>query len=1216
MSDEARLLVSLEARLNQFEKAFDRAGNVAERGWQRVEKRTKEAGDRMSASMGESVEKMNRTLGLIGLGIGLREVEEMIDAYARLSARVNIAAGSVEKGAAVLERLDVASRQARVSNDDLANSYLQSKDQLDALGYSTETQIEYHQALATALKLSGASADKAATIQDALAKSLADGGIQSKALNKMFVDGGRLAKVFADYLGVPVSQLAVMADQGKLTSNVMVRALKGSLGQLNDELSKHPMQFSEAITALRDALEDYVGKAALAAGIGDSLGASVKFVTENFNSLADGAAAAAAVLLSRYLPGLARIAATTLTNPWIALAAGAAAAAYAIDEYDGKIKLADGSLVTLKDLAGSAWEEIKAGGEIAAQAIEAAYVEAVQFVTKALSGVGVTLNDLEKFTINFAQGVVSSIVFVYDETIAVFKGLPPALAELFINALNSIRATFEDLLNFIVDGLNQVIGLANMAGDRIGAHIPTFDRIDLGRFKNDYAGAGKALGKALGDGLDDALKPRVRQTLDAMRSAASAALDNFQKKAAQHAQIREAGARQSNASAAIDTQDNEKPAVNKQWEADIRKFQQNLVLMRAETAARASATGTINQQDAAIEAFRKEQELLNQAQAAGVEITDQVKEKIHSLGEAYRQVALAAKEVADAQQEARKAAADFENAEKSSFKGFFQDLAKGKSATEALRNALYNLGTKLMDAGLDQIANSLFKNTGSFLAQPNSGTVGSANIAAGVVNVGGSGSIPGVGSVAGGSTLPTPSNPLGGLGALFGLAPAAAPALLKPSAPKSIPQAPAPLQSIAKPAPTQAITDTATKAAETALPNFAASPAFKAATETALPNFASSPAFKSAAEKMAPAIAKQSDFASKFDQSKIFGQSGHGQSLTKVYAPDGTTALVDQQYADRFQGLIGDLHERGYKNFRLDQGGGFVDRNMRGTNKLSEHAKGNALDINPANNPFMTHKTDLPSDISQMAQARGLKWGGDWKTRTDPMHFQVDKNVSNDQIAALQQQQQAERLLQQQTVQANAALKTMPPSLQGVQTGSQGLEGALGQMTTQMAAGAPAANSFSSSLQSLISSLASKPGGGGGLMLGGLFGFAEGGQVSGPGSGTSDSVPAMLSDGEFVVNAKAASRHGRLLAMINDGKVPKFATGGPVTGFYHGGNNSVTNINVTAHGSGNGLADQIAEKVARASKASQPPPDTFRRSDTQRLAMAGIATRQAAQRNG
>lgn len=1205
--DETKLLVSLEARLNSFEKAMQRAGTVADRGMSRVEKRVKETGDRLSESMGESVEMMNRSLELIGIGLGLREVEEMIDSYSRLASRLNLAAGSAEKGAAVMERLDGASKEARVSNDALANSYLQSKDQLDALGYSTETQIEFHEALATALKLSGASADKAAAIQDALTKAIADGTVKAKALNLIFTDGGRLAKVFADYLGVPVSQLSLLADQGKLTSNVLVRALKGSLGQLNDELSKKPMEFSEAVTALRDSLEDYIGRAAQAAGVGASLGDSVKFVTENFNALADGAAAAAAIILSRYVPGLARIAATTLTNPWLSLAAGAAAAVYAIEEYDGKIKLADGSLVTLKDLAGAAWDEIKAGGEIAAESIQDAYIEAVQFVTKALSGVGVTMADLEQFTLNFSQGVVSSFVLAYDTIIATFKGLPPALAELFLNAFNGIVSIIEGAINFIVDGLNQVIGLANMAGDEVGAHIPTFDRIDLGRATNDYAGAGKALGKAYGDALSDAAKPRVRQALDALQSAAATSLADFQKKAAEHARTRQADEQTATSGNEIDSTDHEKQAVNKQWEADIRKFQQNIATMRTETAARQQATGSVEEQDAAIEAFKQQQELLNQAQEAGVEITDQVKEKIQSLGEAYRQASLAAKEVAKSQQEMRQAAQEFESAEKSAFTGFFDDLAQGKSASEALRSALAGLGKKLMDLGLNMIANDLFKGTGDFLMQPNSGSVGSANIAAGVVNVGGS-SVPGIGSLTGGSTelgsaLPTPSNPLGGLAQLFGLAPAAVPAVaastLKSSAPKSISETPVEtLKTLGPQAlPTQEITQTARKAAEAALPNFAASPAFGKAVASL------------------PSSVKVPDFAAKFDQTKVFGQTGHGQNLTKVFAPDGTTAMVDQQYADRFQGLIGDLHERGYTNFRLDQGGGFVDRNMRGTNKLSEHAKGDALDINPANNPFMTHKTDLPPDISQMAQARGLKWGGDWKTRTDPMHFQVDKSVSNEQVAALQQQQAAERALQQQTVQANTALKTMPPSLQGVQTGTQGLDGSLQSMTGVLAQGAPATNSFASSIQSLLQSMTAKPGGGG-FMLGGLLGFADGGHVSGPGSGTSDSIPAMLSDGEFVVNSKAASKHGRLLAMINDGKVPKFATGGSVSMGFNNSRSSVTNITVHAPGAQRGIGSEITAAVNKALDARKAPPDSFRRTEMQQLARMGLSSERASRRNG
>ena len=38
--------------------------------------------------------------------------------------------------------------------------------------------------------------------------------------------------------------------------------------------------------------------------------------------------------------------------------------------------------------------------------------------------------------------------------------------------------------------------------------------------------------------------------------------------------------------------------------------------------------------------------------------------------------------------------------------------------------------------------------------------------------------------------------------------------------------------------------------------------------------------------------------------------------------------------------------------------------------------------------------------------------------------------------------------------------------------------------------------------------------------------FASGGEIMGPGTPTSDSVPAMLSDGEFVMNARAVRGAG------------------------------------------------------------------------------------------
>lgn len=58
--------------------------------------------------------------------------------------------------------------------------------------------------------------------------------------------------------------------------------------------------------------------------------------------------------------------------------------------------------------------------------------------------------------------------------------------------------------------------------------------------------------------------------------------------------------------------------------------------------------------------------------------------------------------------------------------------------------------------------------------------------------------------------------------------------------------------------------------------------------------------------------------------------------------------------------------------------------------------------------------------------------------------------------------------------------------------------------------------------------------------------FADGGSIVGAGTGTSDSIPAMLSNGEYVIRASQAKKYHSLLESINSGHMSHFASGGAV----------------------------------------------------------------------
>ena len=82
----------------------------------------------------------------------------------------------------------------------------------------------------------------------------------------------------------------------------------------------------------------------------------------------------------------------------------------------------------------------------------------------------------------------------------------------------------------------------------------------------------------------------------------------------------------------------------------------------------------------------------------------------------------------------------------------------------------------------------------------------------------------------------------------------------------------------------------------------------------------------------------------------------------------------------------------------------------------------------------------------------------------------------------------------------------------------------------------------------------------------GYYEYATGGYITGPGTGTSDSIPAMLSNGEYVIRSEAVDRIGvGTLNAINAGQIPRFADGGSVGDTTESGaGGGVINLHVSA----------------------------------------------------
>lgn len=81
----------------------------------------------------------------------------------------------------------------------------------------------------------------------------------------------------------------------------------------------------------------------------------------------------------------------------------------------------------------------------------------------------------------------------------------------------------------------------------------------------------------------------------------------------------------------------------------------------------------------------------------------------------------------------------------------------------------------------------------------------------------------------------------------------------------------------------------------------------------------------------------------------------------------------------------------------------FNYRAIAGTDRLSNHSYGRAIDINPVQNPYTqrdglvvplgacydpAQKGTITTEVASLFKSYGWDWGGDWKERKDWQHFE------------------------------------------------------------------------------------------------------------------------------------------------------------------------------------------------------------------------------------
>lgn len=118
----------------------------------------------------------------------------------------------------------------------------------------------------------------------------------------------------------------------------------------------------------------------------------------------------------------------------------------------------------------------------------------------------------------------------------------------------------------------------------------------------------------------------------------------------------------------------------------------------------------------------------------------------------------------------------------------------------------------------------------------------------------------------------------------------------------------------------------------------------------------------------------------------------HGTKLASIATPWGQHVTVNASAAGKFEALFKGLNALGYHPRSV---GGYNYRNIAGTNTLSKHALGLAVDLDPQPNRGgrlggggSRYGYFDPTKVLKLARSLGLSWGATF-SNPDPMHFSI-----------------------------------------------------------------------------------------------------------------------------------------------------------------------------------------------------------------------------------
>ena len=230
-----------------------------------------------------SVKRLKGALAGLAAGIGAKEIVGLADQFTNLQNRIRAVTATEQEAASAFNLIKSVAKDTRSDLSAVGALFSDLTIATEEMGLSQQAVAGIASTFSKALKISGADANASAGAIRQFGQALASGVLRGDEFNSIMEANPTFMRNVAKQLGVTTGELRKMAEEGQLTSDVLVAATEEISDTIDADFGKTLATVGDAFTNIKNQIITLLGEIETRTGIFSGIASAINLIAENLN---------------------------------------------------------------------------------------------------------------------------------------------------------------------------------------------------------------------------------------------------------------------------------------------------------------------------------------------------------------------------------------------------------------------------------------------------------------------------------------------------------------------------------------------------------------------------------------------------------------------------------------------------------------------------------------------------------------------------------------------------------------------------------------------------------------------------------------------------------------------------------------------------------------------------------------------------------------------